>query len=148
NEKGGKNADYIPVLAKVDPKLYGISLVTVDGHAYQVGDSGHAFSVQSIAKVFTAAKVMDLLGADAVEKKIGVNATGMPFNSIIAIENNEKHRAGNPLVNPGAITAVSLVPGANADARWTTIMGTMSAAAGRNLSVDQQVYKSESETNT
>jgi len=77
-----------------------------------------------------------------------VNATGMPFNSIMAIELNEKRRAGNPLVNPGAIAAVSLVPGRSADERWNAIAGTMNAAAGCKLEVDQRVYKSETETNT
>src|SRR5688572_10163574 len=83
-EKSGKNADYIPALAKVNPALYGIALVTVDGRAHQVGDAAHAFSIQSIAKAFTAARAMDALGPAAIEKKIGVGATGMPFNSIIA----------------------------------------------------------------
>ena len=146
--KEGKNADYIPVLAKVDPALFGIALVTVDGQVCEAGDVTHPFSIQSIAKVFTAATVMQALGPSAVENKIGVNATGMPFNSIIAIEMNDKHPAGNPLVNPGAIASVGLVPGPDASARWNAISGTMSRAAGRELTVDAEVYKSESETNT
>jgi len=144
----GKNADYIPALAKVDSSLYGIALVTADGRVCEVGDVQHVFSIQSIAKVFTAATVMQALGADAIEKKIGVNATGQPFNSIIAIETNEKHRAGNPFVNPGAIASVSLVPGGDAPTKWNSILGTMSKAAGRKLAVDAEIYKSESETNT
>jgi glutaminase len=147
-ETSGKNADYIPVLAAVDPALYGIALVTVDGRVYQIGDSTHEFSIQSVAKIFTAAKVMDVLGPDAIEQRIGVDATGQPFNSIIAIEMNEKHRAGNPLVNPGAIATVSLIPASGADERWNTILGNMSTAAGRSLTVDQKVYESESATNT
>ncbi len=146
--KEGKNADYIPVLARVDPALFGIALVTVDGQVCEAGDVTHPFSIQSIAKVFTAATVMQALGPSAVENKIGVNATGMPFNSIIAIEMNDKHPAGNPLVNPGAIASVGLVPGQDASARWNAISGTMSRAAGRDLTVDAEVYKSESETNT
>lgn len=144
----GKNADYIPALAKVDSALYGIALVTIDGQVIEVGDSTAPFSIQSISKAFTAARAMQELGAAEVEKRIGVSATGMPFNSIIAIEMNEKHPAGNPLVNPGAIATVSLLPAANAEERWNKILGTMSDAAGRKLSVDQEVYKSESETNT
>jgi glutaminase len=146
--KEGKNADYIPALAKEDPSQFGIFLVTADGRTCEAGDTKDAFSIQSISKAFTAAAAMQARGPDAIEEKIGVNATGMPFNSILAVELNEKRRAGNPLVNPGAIATVSLVPGSNATERWNTILGTMSRAAGRRLTVDEVVYKSESDTNT
>ncbi len=145
----GKNADYIPVLAKVDSKLFGVVLVTVNGEVYEVGDVQHAFSIQSVSKVFTLGRILEDLGPAAVEKRIGTNATGQAFNSIIAIELNKKnHPAGNPFVNPGAIASVSLVPGATPDERWSRIMGTLENFAGRRLTIDEQVYKSESETNT
>jgi glutaminase len=83
-----------------------------------------------------------------VEKKIGVNATGGKFNSIVAIEDNETHRAGNPLVNAGAITTVSFVPGSTKDERWQSIISTMNAFSGRRLIVDPEIYKSETDTNT
>jgi glutaminase len=146
--KEGKNADYIPALAQVDPELFGISLITADGQTFEVGDTQHSFSIQSISKVFTLADVLQNRGPKMVDNKIGVNATGTKFNSIVAIEDNEKHRAGNPLVNAGAITTVSYVPGASKDQRWQSILGTMNAFSGRALTVDQQVYKSETETNT
>jgi glutaminase len=146
--KEGKNAEYIPVLAKVDPKLYGITLITVDGAVYETGDVKHGFSIQSVSKVFTAARLLEDLGKDALEKKIGANATGQPFNSILAVELDKNHHPSNPFVNPGAIAAVSLVPAASAQERWAKINGTLEAFAGRKLDVDQQVYKSESETNT
>lgn len=144
----GKNADYIPVLAKVNPKLFGITLVTTSGEVYEVGDVQHPFSIQSISKVFTLSRVMEELGIDVVEKKIGTDATGQPFNSIIAIEQNETHRAGNPFVNPGAIATVSLLPARTGDERWAKIIGTFDAFAGRKLGVDKDVYASESKTNT
>jgi glutaminase len=144
----GKNADYIPVLAKVDPKLFGIALVTVDGQVYEIGDSAHRFSIQSVSKVFTLAHLLENLGKDAVLKKIGANATGQPFNSIIAVELDKHHHPGNPFVNPGAIAAVSLVPAVSSQDRWSKITGTLDAFAGHRLEVDTQVYKSESETNT
>lgn len=146
--KQGKNADYIPALAKVNPELFGITLITADGQSFDIGDTKHQFSIQSISKVFTLADVLKNEGAKLVEDKIGVNATGGKFNSIIAIEDNEKHRAGNPLVNAGAITTVSFVPGANKDERWQSIIGTMNAFSGRKLTVDQEIYKSETDTNT
>ncbi|TSC32401.1 glutaminase A [Corallococcus sp. Z5C101001] len=149
--KSGKNADYIPSLAKVDPNLFGIVLVTVDGRVFSVGDAEHPFAIESVSKPFTLARVLQDVGADTVEKKIGTNATGEPFNSIIAIEQNHEAKrppAGNPLVNAGAITAVSMVPAQDADARWTRIEDTLNAFAGRELDVNEPVYHSESATNT
>jgi glutaminase len=98
--------------------------------------------------VSTFARILEDLGPDRVEKVIGTNQTGLPFNSVMAIELNEKHRAGNPFVNAGAITAVSLVPANSAGDRWTRILATMNVLAGRTLTVDDEVYRSESATNT
>jgi len=144
--KEGKNADYIPALAKVDPNLFGIALVTLDGKAYTAGDIKSEVSIQSISKVFTLAKVIQESGADAVRDNIGVDATGQVFNSIEAIEQH-KGKEMNPFVNPGAIATTSMVKGANADAVWAKIIGIYSDFAGRPLSVNQEVYKSESDTN-
>jgi len=148
----GKNADYIPALAKVDPKLFGIVLVTPDGKVYSAGNVTTEVSIQSISKVFTAAQVIQEQGLDSIEKRIGVDATGARFNSIIAIE-GVKVVAGtgapemNPLVNPGAISATSMVTGANAAAVWAKIIGIHNDMAGRPLTVLQDVYKSESDSN-
>ena len=148
--KEGKNADYIPALAKVDPNLFGIAVVTVDGQVYTAGDVKTEVSIQSISKVFTMAQVIEEQGAKSVEKQIGVDATGARFNSIIAVE-AVRTGAGapemNPLVNPGAISTTSMVRGATADAVWKKIIGFHNAAAGRELQVLQDVYKSESDTN-
>jgi len=148
----GKNADYIPALAKVDPNLFGIAVVTADGKVYAAGDVKTEVSIQSISKVFTMAQVIQEQGLESVEKRIGVDATGMRFNSITAVE-GVRTVAGagapemNPLVNPGAISATSMVKGATADEVWTKIIGFHNDAAGRSLSVLQDVYKSESDTN-
>lgn len=144
--KGGKNADYIPALAKVNPSLFGISLVTVDGHVYDAGDIKSEVSIQSISKVFTLALVLEQQGPEAVEKNIGVDATGQAFNSIVAVE-QYKGAEMNPLVNPGAITATSMVTGSNRDAIWHSILSFYGDFAGRPLSVNNEVYKSESDTN-
>ena len=146
----GKNADYIPALAKVDPKLFGIALVTADGKVYTAGDVKTEVSIQSISKVFTMARVIQDQGPDAIEKTIGVDATGMRFNSIVSVELAKKVGGGpelNPLVNPGAITATSMVQGRSADEVWSKIIGTHNDFAGRQLSVLQDVYKSEADTN-
>ena len=84
--KEGKNADYIPALAKVDPDLFGIALVTADGKVYTAGDVKTEVSIQSISKVFTMAQVIQEQGPESIEKRIGVDATGARFNSIIAVE--------------------------------------------------------------
>ena len=148
--KEGKNADYIPALAKVDSNIYGIALVTTDGKVYTAGDIKSEVSIQSISKVFTMAKVMEEMGAEAIVKRIGVDPTGMRFNSIVAVEFAQKALGGpeiNPLVNPGAITATSMVKGSSRDEVWNSILAYYSDFAGRPLSVNQEVFKSESDTN-
>ena len=148
----GKNADYIPALAKVDPNLFGIAVVTVDGKVYTAGDVKTEVSIQSISKVFTMAQVIQEQGLDSIEKRIGVDATGARFNSIIAVEGVRTVVGSgapemNPLVNPGAISATSMVTGPTADAVWKKIMDFHNDSAGRQLTVQQDVYKSESDTN-
>ena len=152
NLQEGKNADYIPALAKVDPKLYGIAVVTADGKVFTAGNVTTEVSIQSISKVFTAAQVIQEQGLDSIAKRIGVDATGARFNSIIAIE-GVRTVVGtgapemNPLVNPGAISATGMVTGATADAVWAKIIGIHNDSAGRQLRVLQDVYKSESDSN-
>jgi glutaminase len=147
NVTTGKNADYIPYLAKVNPRLYGIAIAAVDGNIYEVGDSEYSFAIESISKVFTLCRIMEDWGPRVIEDKIGVNATGLPFNSVMAIE-LQKARTVNPFVNAGAMAAVSLVKGETSDIKWGNIIGTMNAFAGHPLSVNEDVYRSESETNS
>jgi len=150
NLQEGKNADYIPALAKVDPKIFGIALVTTDGKVYTAGDIKSEVSIQSISKVFTMAKVMEEQGPEVIEKTVGVDATGMRFNSIVSVEFSQKALGGpemNSLVNPGAIATTSMVKGSSRDAVWNSILGFYSDFAGRPLSVNQEVFKSEAETN-
>jgi glutaminase len=142
----GKNADYIPALAKVDPNLFGIALITPDGQIFTAGDTTTEVSIQSISKVFTLARILQDSGETAVINNTGVVATGQPFNSIIAIENKKGHRQ-NPLVNPGAITTTGMVGGANASEIWQRIADTYNGFAGRNLRVLEDVYQSEAATN-
>lgn len=152
----GKNADYIPILASVDPKLYGLVIVTVQGAIYEIGSARDEFSIQSVSKPFTIARGIEAAGADAVQRRIGVNATGQPFNSILAVDLAKhlpkdkalSHPAGNPLVNPGAIASVDFLPVSAGMDKWSVILGNLEAFAGRRLSVNDEVYRSESETNT
>ncbi|WP_208861253.1 glutaminase A [Flavobacterium oncorhynchi] len=144
--KEGKNADYIKELANVDPNIFGIALVTTDGAVYTRGDINSMVSIQSISKVFTMAKVIEQEGPQFLEDKIGVNATGLPFNSIVAVEMNKGDKI-NPLVNPGAIAATSLIRGNDSIAKWKEIQKIQSDFAGRQLSINRAVYISEAGDN-
>jgi len=146
DSKEGANADYIPALAKVDSKIYGIALVTTDGKVYTTGDIKSEVSIQSISKVFTLAKVIEEQGVDAIENNMGVDATGQVFNSIVAVE-QYKGAEMNPLVNPGAIATTGMVKGATRDEIWNSILSWYGEFAGRKLGVNQEVFKSESDTN-
>lgn len=146
NLQEGANADYIPALAKVDPNLYGIALVTPEGDIYTAGDIKSEVSIQSISKVFTMALVMDEKGPGSIFNNMGVDATGQVFNSIIAIE-QYKGAEMNPLVNAGAITATSMVSGDSREEIWNKILNYYNDFAGRELSVNEEVFESEAATN-
>lgn len=142
DNKDGKNADYIKALADVDSDLFGITVVTVDGKVYEAGDTKSEFSIQSISKVFTAAKAMQQHGSKTFQEKVGTSATGLAFNSIIAIE-QQPSRAGNPFVNPGAIATTSLIKAKDGAQRWQIIKSNMDDFAGRKLDFNDVVYQSE-----
>ncbi len=142
----GANADYIPALAEVDSNLFGIVLVTVDGDVHAAGDVDDLFSIQSISKVFTLAEVLAESGPRPVEESIGVDATGQVFNSIEAIELH-KGSEQNSFVNAGAIATTGMVQGTTDQEKWSRILAIHSAFAGRELSINEEVYRSEAATN-
>jgi glutaminase len=145
-EAGGKIADYIPALAEADPAHFGICVANTRGDSFATGDADHAFSIQSVSKPFVFALVCDTLGPDEAERLLGVDATGQPFNSVMAIELRADHTT-NPMVNSGAIATTSLVAGASAEDRWTRVRDGLSRFAGRRLDLDERVYASEAATN-
>ena len=138
----GEVADYIPVLASADPALFGVCVVEVGGGVHVAGDVEHAFSIQSISKAFVYALVCEALGHELVLERVGVDNTGLAFNSVMAIELHGGHPM-NPMVNAGALATTALVPGD----RWTVIRDGLSRFAGRPLSLDQATYESEAATN-
>jgi glutaminase len=142
----GTVADYIPALGRADPALFGVCAVGINGGVFSAGDVEHPFSIQSVSKPFVFALACDALGAEEVRRKVGVNATGLPFNSVMAVELNAD-RTMNPMVNAGAIATTSLVPGATAAEKWRFIKDGLSRFAGRPLALDEEVYRSEAETN-
>jgi len=142
----GRNADYIQALASVPSELFAIAVAGTTGEIYAVGDADVEFSIQSVSKPFVFALVRDALGGDEARARLGVNATGLAFNSVMAIELHEG-RTVNPLVNAGAIATTSLAPGTTVDAKWQFILDGLSRFAGRELIVEDQIYASESATN-
>ncbi|HEY7846318.1 MAG TPA: glutaminase A [Bradyrhizobium sp.] len=143
SETGGDVARYIPELSKADPDRFGISLATLDGHVYEVGDTRVPFTVQSMSKPFVFALALDSLGASRVESVIGVEPSGDPFNSIRL--NTENHPF-NPMVNAGAIACSGLIHEAKGASAFEHIRGELSRFAGRELDVDEAVFASESAT--
>jgi glutaminase len=146
SDTNGKNADYIPYLAQVDSKLFGVAVVTTDNQVYELGDVKYSFSIQSISKVYTLALAMEELGFDKVFQRIGSEPTGRAFNSVLAVVDIPTH-TGNPLVNAGAIATTSLIAGKNEDEKWSKILDFYSKVAGEKLVLIDEVYKSEAATN-
>lgn len=142
----GVVADYIPALGRVRRDLFGIAAVGASGSVVTAGDAEHPFSIQSVSKPFVFALACQALGAETIRAKVGVNATGLPFNSVMAVELNAD-RTMNPMVNAGAIATTSLCPGGTADAKWRFIVEGLSRFAGRELALDDEVYRSEAATN-
>jgi len=143
--KDGKNADYIPILTETPSDLFGVVIVTKDGKVYSAGDVDYVFSIQSVSKPFTAALVMTQQSPEVLREKIGVEPTGLPFNSKLALE-IYKARSVNPMVNAGAIAAVSLVQASSEQERWNKVLQNLGDFAGRPLTVLEKVYESEYST--
>jgi glutaminase len=142
----GNNSQVYPALAEVPSNLFGVCVVGTNGEVYAVGDAEHEFSIMSVSKPFVFAAVCQAIGAEQARQKLGANATGLPFNSLAAIERSGDGRT-NPMVNAGAIATTSLVPGATAYAKWDFIYEGLSQFAGRPLSLNEEVYASATETN-
>ena len=142
----GKNADYIPALSAVPSDLFALCVAGTNGVIHAVGDSNYEFSIQSVSKPFVFALVCQAIGEDKAREKLGVNSTGLPFNSVIAIERTEEGTT-NPMVNAGAIAAASLAPGETVDGKWQFIREGLSAFAGRELEINIEVHRSEAAAN-
>lgn len=140
----GKVATYIPELAKADPKWFGICLVTTSGHIYEVGDSQQPFTIQSISKPFVYGLALEDHGRQHVLSKVSTEPTGDAFNSISLEPGTGRPR--NPMINAGAIATTSLIEGKSPQTRLRRLLEMVSVYAGRELSLDNSVYRSESDT--
>ena len=145
-EASGENSPTYPALARVPGVLFGICVAGINGSIYRAGDSGHEFTIMSVAKPFVFALMCEVLGAERVRQKLGVNATGLAFDSLAAVERSADGRS-NPMVNAGAIAATSLVPGDSSAAKWLFLKDGLSRFAGRDLKLSEEVYASASATN-
>lgn len=145
-ETGGECSRVYPALARVPADLFGICAAGTRGGRYEVGDAGHGFTIMSVAKPFVFALICQTLGAEEIRRRLGVNATGLPFNSLAAVERRPDGRT-NPMVNPGAIATASLAPGDAAEAKWAFLREGLSRFAGHDLPLDDEVYASASATN-
>jgi glutaminase len=144
NVNDGKVATYIPELAKADPNWFGICLVTLNGAVYEVGDSTQPFTIQSISKPFVYGLALEDHGRADVLARVGLEPTGDAFNSISLDPVTGRPR--NPMINAGAIATAGLVSGRTLQLRLKRLLEMMGAYAGRELVLDQEVYRSESET--
>lgn len=146
-EQGGKNADYIPYLASVPSTLFGIAACLPDGDVVAVGDTDYVFGIESVSKVPTAILAMNQYGAKEILDRIGADATGLPFNSIMALL-LEKEHPSTPLVNAGAISACSMIrPTGDADGKWRAIVSFVADLTGSEVEVIDELYRSETATN-
>jgi len=145
NARGAPSNVY-PALERVRPDLFGLCLVGTNGGVHAAGDADHPFTIMSVSKPFVFALVCEYIGADAARAELGVNATGLPFNALEAVERGPEGRT-NPMVNPGAIATTSLVPGSTIAERWTRIRDGLSRFAGRRLEINEEVLASASATN-
>lgn len=145
NTDGARSQVY-PALARAQPDLYGLCLAGTSGRLDAAGDADHPFAIMSVSKPFVFALLCQHVGADEARRRLGVNATGLPFNSAAAIEHGVEGRT-NPMVNAGALATTSFVPGENVEAKWAFLLDGLSRFAGRPLSLDDEVFLSASQTN-
>ena len=142
----GANSDVYPALARVPAGLFGICVAATNGAVHGVGDIDSGFTIMSVAKPFVFALVCESIGVAGARARVGVNATGLPFNSLAAVEQSPDGRT-NPMVNSGAIATTSLTPGRTPEQRWELLRAGLSRFAGHELPFDDEVYESASQTN-
>ncbi len=141
----GRVADYIPELAKADPSLFGICVVTCEGEIHTVGDWERAFTIQSVSKPFVYGIAREDCGREVVIERVGVEPTGDRFNSIIELDQSSK-RPLNPMVNAGAIATSSIIRGDSPSERFNRLLEAFSRYTGREMAADMSVFLSEKTT--
>lgn len=143
---GGEISSVYPALAAVPSNLFGICVAGTNGEIHSAGDAAYGFAIMSVSKPFVFGLVCQALGQERARAELGVNATGLPFDSAAAIDRSSDGRT-NPMVNAGALATTSLVPGPNVEAKWRAIRDCLSRFAGRELAINETIYESASRTN-
>ncbi len=142
----GENSTVYPALAQADPSRFGLCVAGTDGEVFEAGDAGMGFAMMSVAKPFTFALVCASLGAERARRELGVNATGQAFNAVEPVLAASGGRT-NPMVNAGAIATCSRLPGDGVEGQWRHLLAGLSAFAGRELALDEELYDNVSATN-
>lgn len=140
----GKQADYIPALAKVNPDQFGMCLETVSGEVYAYGDADVRFSIQSIAKVFALAMGLSIKGEE-LWRNVGKEPSGTAFNSLVQLE-MEKGIPRNPFINAGAIVVADLLLSELDDAEGEFLSFVRALSGSRDVDYNMEVAMSERET--
>lgn len=146
NVADGDVSQVYPALARMPAGLFGICVVGATGRVYEAGDADHPFSIMSVSKPFVFALVCQELGPEAVRDRVGANSTGLPFNSLAAVEASADGRT-NAMVNAGAIATTSLAPGRDDEERWRFLHDGLSRFAGHALAMNEEVCESARQTN-
>ncbi|WP_434137121.1 glutaminase A [Photobacterium leiognathi] len=146
DNKDGSNASYIPFLASVPSDLCGLAFVSVTGEVIKIQDVDYKYAIESISKIMTLGLALEQSGADAVHSKIGADPTGLPFNSVMALELHDD-KPLTPLVNAGAMATVSLIEAEDKEQRWQKILAFQSALAAADIELSEDVNQSEQTTN-
>nr|WP_198431988.1 glutaminase A [Yersinia mollaretii] len=144
--EGGSNANYIPYLASVPSTLVGLAVVTTDGDIIAAGDTEYRFAIESISKIGTLALALEDIGPKIVQEKVGADPTGLPFNSVIALELHQG-KPLSPLVNAGAMSTVSIIQANDKETRWKNILQIQQQLSGAPISLSDDVNQSEQTTN-
>lgn len=142
----GSLSGVYPALAAADPDLFGLSIATTGGDVVSAGDADAAFTIMSVSKPFVFALVCEIRGIEWVRRRVGVNATGMAFDSTVPVERDLRGRT-NPMVNAGAIATTSLIAGDDADDRCALVHDALCRFAGRRLELDHDTLDSARTTN-
>lgn len=145
-ETSGSLSTTYPALGEADGHHFGICVVSTHGDVVPVGDTDVPFTIMSVAKPFVFALACAARGIDEVRARVGVNATGLAFNSIEAVERSPGART-NPMVNSGALVTSGLIPGETLERRWAGLEEGLSRFAGRSLALDRATLASATATN-
>ncbi|MGJ3354535.1 glutaminase A [Providencia sp. Je.9.19] len=146
HDNSGANADYIPFLAQIDSQLCALSIVTVQGDVITAGDTQYRFALESISKVCTLALALEDYDANTIQEKIGATPTGLPFNSVMALElHGEKPLS--PLVNAGAMSAASIIKAQSIEERWQRILAIQQKLGSKDIYLSDELNQSEQTTN-